>query len=144
MRVYGDRCKFDLEEKRGQTPTTESSELERQPISSQVATLQQQLTERYVNEIEHLKEALANALDYQNSVVKLLEDRSKTDEQKWQSSLDAASRRIANETKDQITALKASHDQEILKLRRALHREATKSWWDKLFEKRRVGTGNRK
>jgi hypothetical protein len=108
------------------------------------SAMQTQLIERYAEENEHLKLALDKALDYQNSVVKLLEDRSKHDSDKWQAALDAMSQRLANVTDQQIKAMQQSHEQEMLRLRRALHRETNKTWWDKLFERERVGATPRK
>lgn len=139
LRVYGDRCNFVREEKRGGRSDTSRLESLVSDPSQHASAIQTQLIERYAEENEHLKLALDKALDYQNSVVKLLEDRSKHDSDKWQAALDAMSQRLANVADQQIKAMRQSHEQEMLRLRRALHRETNKTWWDKLFERKRVG-----
>jgi len=143
VRVYGDKCNFDREENRGEASETSRSETAAGNGVSNVNAMQDQLIQRYADENEHLKQTLDKALDYQNSVAKLLEDRS-SDTKQWQASLEAMSEKIANQTKSQIDTLQQRHDEELLKLKRILHREVNKTWWDKLFEKKRAGTGNRK
>jgi hypothetical protein len=143
LRVYGDRCNFVREEKRGQHSATLRSETSTIDQRSPASALQDQLIQRYAEENEHLKLALDKALDYQNSVMKLLEDRSKHDSEKWQAALDAMSNKLANLADEQIEALRESHEQELLRLKRALQREAKKTWLDKLFEKKRAGARHR-
>jgi len=131
VRVYGDACKFDREEKRGQITETKRSETE--PDSSATAMkAMQQLTSQYVAQIDHLQQALEKAQEGQNRVTLLLEQRS-TDTSAWQASLDAMSEKIANQTDRQIAALQERHDNELKKLKRALHIERNKSFWKKLF-----------
>ena len=136
QRVYADRCDFTREEKRGQKSETLRSETPSENSKPHVSAIQEQLIRRYAEENEHLKLALDKALDYQNSVAKLLEDHSKNDSDKWQATLDAMSDKIANATEKQIEALREQHRQEVFRLKRALHREANKSWWDRLWGRR--------
>ena len=124
-RVYGDACDFEREEKRGQIKETPRSDA----VSNDAVTaMQKQLTRQYESEIEHLKQALDKALD----VTKLLEDRS-SETNAWQGQLDAMSEKIANQTEKQIATLKQEHDEQILRLRRALYKERNKSFWQRLF-----------
>jgi len=94
--------------------------------------MQQQLTGQYVAQIDHLQQALEKAQEGQNRVTLLLEQRS-TDSNAWQASLDAMSEKIANQTNRQIAALQERHDNELKKLKRALHKERNKSFWKKMF-----------
>lgn len=139
LRVYGDRCEFAREEKRGQRSDTLRRETETNGQNSPATDLQEQLIRRYVEEIDHLKLALEKALDYQNSVVQLLEDRSKNDADKWQATLDTMSEQLANQTQQQLETIERNHQEEVARLKRALQREAKKTWLDKLFEKKRAG-----
>ena len=83
-------------------------------------------------QIDHLQQALGKAQEGQNRVTLLLEQRS-TDTSAWQASLDAMSDKIANQTDKQIKALQERHDNELMKLKRALYKERSKSLWQRLF-----------
>jgi len=131
-RVYKDDCKFDREEKRGQAPETKRSETEAAGSVAAMKAMQEQLTGQYVAQIDHLQLALEKAQDGQNRVTLLLEQRS-TDTTAWQASLDAMSEKIANQTDKQISVLQERHDNELKKLKRALHIERNKSFWQNLF-----------
>jgi len=116
VRVYGDVCKFDREEKRGQDTETKRSETEPDSSATAIKAMQQQLTGQYVAQIDHLQQALEKAQEGQNRVTLLLEQRS-TDSNAWQASLDAMSEKIANQTDRQIAALQERHDNELKKLK---------------------------
>jgi len=131
-RVYGDDCKFDREEKRGQTTETKRSEMDPANSVAAIKAMQEQLTGQYIAQIDHLQLALEKAQDGQNRVTLLLEQRS-SDTTAWQASLDAMSEKIANQTEKQIYVLQERHDNELNKLKRALHKERNKSLWQKLF-----------
>ncbi|NOY42794.1 MAG: hypothetical protein GXP26_13290 [Planctomycetes bacterium] len=132
VRVYGDACKFDREEKRGQTTETKRSEAEPDSSIAAMKAMQERLTGQYVAQIDHLQLALEKAQDGQNRVTLLLEQRS-SDTTAWQASLDAMSEKIANQTEKQISVLQERHDSELSKLKRALYKERNKSFWQKLF-----------
>ena len=144
VRAYGDKCNFEREEKRGQTSETQRSELSPEEKIPHATAMQEQLIQRYAEENEHLRLSLSKALDYQESVVKLLEDRSKDDSRKWQATLDAMSEKLANATRQQIKEIELQHQKELSRLKRKIQNEANKSWLDKLLEKKRVGDGKRK
>lgn len=132
IRVYGDTCDFKQEEKRGQTTETKRSESKPEDGATAIKAMQQQLIGQYVSQIDHLQQALSKAQDGQDRVTLLLEHRS-SDNKNWQTSLDAMKENIANQTEKQIQELKESYDTDIIKLKRALHKERNKSFWQRLF-----------
>jgi len=131
--VYSDGCNFDREEKRGQT--TESKRSDSKPDEGAVAIkqMQNQLIGQYVAQIDHLQLALEKAQDGQDRVTLLLEQRS-TANNDWQISIDAMTEKIANQTQTQLQAIQDRHDKEINQLKRILHNERKKNFWQKLFE----------
>lgn len=132
IRVYGDDCKFECEEKRGGSITTKRSESVPDESLAAMRSMQEQLTRQYVSQIDHLQQALEKAQDGQNRVTLLLEQRS-SDTTAWQASLEAMTEKISNQTKQQITALEEQHDKKLAQLKRALYNERNKSIWGKLF-----------
>lgn len=132
MRVYGDECDFQQEEKRGQR--SEASRLET-PVdanSTAIDAVREQLVEQYKAQIDHLQQALDKAQDGQNRVTLLLEQKS-SERNDWQQSLDAMGKSIANQTESQIKELREGHDREIKQLKRALHQERSKSFWQRVL-----------
>lgn len=100
----------------------------KQSSNKDVERLQQQMREHYESRIAHLEKTLDKALD----ITPLLEDRSSQQDQ-WQKSLDAMAQQIAQQTETQLSAMQTKHDQELKKLKHALHKERNKSTWQKLF-----------
>jgi len=131
-RAYGDDCRFEHEEKRGETSETKRSGAEPNDAVVAMKEMQKQLIRQYEAQIDHLKDVLKAAQDGQNSVTKLLEDRS-SESNTWQASLEAMSERIANRTEKRIQALQERHENEMIKLKRALYRERKRTWWQKLL-----------
>jgi len=132
VRVYGDTCKFDREEKRGQTTETKRSESKPNEGAAAIKQMQDRLLGQYVAQIDHLQQALEKAQDGQNRVTLLLEQRSSTAND-WQTSLDAMTEKIANQTKTQLQIVQDRHDKEINQLKRILHSERKKTLWQKLL-----------
>ena len=110
---------------------------EKREVDSAIQGMQDKLIGQYESRIEHLEKTLDKALD----ITPLLEDRS-AEKHDWEAMLTEKAERIANTTERQITEIQEKHKEEVGKLMRALRREAGKTWWEKLFEKKR--TGNRK
>lgn len=91
----------------------------------------------YEEQIEVLKDALDKAQDGYNSMTKLLEDKSKTENQsnKWEEGLKALESRIANQERQTLAekAKAEKHLQKAKAFKRALEAERNKSFWKKLF-----------
>ena len=132
VRVYNDGCNFDREEKRGQTSETKRSESKSDDGAAAIKQMQDQLLGQYVAQIDHLQQALEKAQDGQNRVTLLLEQRSSTSRE-WQISLDAMTEKIANQTQTQLQIIQDRHNKEINQLKRILHSERKKSFWQKLL-----------
>lgn len=131
MRVYGDDCDFQQEEKRG--ARSETTRVESKPLPSDAAidAVREQLMAQYKAQIDHLQQALDKAQDGQNRVTLLLEQKS-SERNDWQESIEAMGKSIANQTQSQIKELREGQDREIKQLKRALHQERSKSFWQKL------------
>lgn len=132
MRVYGDECDFQQEEKRGRRSESVRIETKLPPSDAALDAVREQLIKQYQDQIEHLQQTLDKAQDGQNRVTLLLEQKS-SERNDWQQSLDAMGKSIANQTQSQIKELRDGHDREIKQLKRALHQERSKSFWQKLF-----------
>ncbi len=140
VRVYGNECDFAREElrednrgeKRGVASDTAQSESQDKTSHAAIEAVREQQISQYVAQIEHLQQALDKAQDSQNRITLLLEQRS-SDSNDWESSLETMASKLANQTQNQIEELRANHTEEILKLKRALHRERNKSLWRRLF-----------
>lgn len=109
---------------------------DKRDVESAIQGMQDKLIRQYESRIEHLEKTLDKALD----ITPLLEDRS-AEKHDWEAMFAEKTERIANTTERQVTEIQEKHKEEVGKLIRALRREAHKTWWDKLFEKKR--TGNR-
>ena len=130
FRAYGNACQFEREEKRG--PEIKHSEPKPDEGAAAIKQIQDQLMGQYVAQIDHLQQALEKAQDGQNRVTLLLEQRS-TATSEWQTSLDAMTEKIANQTETQLQVVQERHDKEINQLKRILHNERKKTFWQKLF-----------
>lgn len=134
MRVYGDLCDFRREEQRERHGGGfETIRAEPQPSGegTEVEAVRAKLIEQYQAQVEHLQQALEKAQDGQNRITLLLEQRS-SERNDWQHSLDAMAKTIANQTETQIRELRDGHDRKIKQLKRALHQEQSKSFWQRL------------
>ena len=138
LRVYGDDCDFEREEQRGKSKKLNREEGPNQKLTEASfaaidAVREQQITQ-YVAQIEHLQQALDKAQESQNRITLLLEQRS-TDKNEWKISLEQMTKSLANKTESQIKELREYHNKEIKQLRRALHRERNKTFWQRVFSK---------
>ncbi len=127
-RVYSDKIA-----KQWKTPRIQSGE-DSDSADAAVQQMQSRLISQYESRIAHLEQTLDKTLE----VTLLLEDRSQ-ENKSWESSLQAATENMAAQTHQQIKTLQQEHEQQVLKLRRALKREIHKPWWQKLLERGRVG-----
>lgn len=132
MRVYGDACDFQQEEKRGQRSDSARSETSSATNDSAVEAVREQLISQYRAQIDHLQQALEKAQDGQNRVTLLLEQKS-SERNDWQQSIDTMAETLANQTESQIKELRDGQDREIKLLKRALHQERSKTFWQKLL-----------
>ncbi|MCA9234324.1 MAG: hypothetical protein KDA44_02580 [Planctomycetales bacterium] len=133
VRVYGDECDFSREEKRGRSIETARSESKPTEAHAAINAVREEQIKQYMAQIEHLQQALDKAQDSQNRITLLLEQRT-TERTDWQDSLDAMAKTIADQTESQIKQLRTKHEQEILQLKRALHKERHKSLWQRLWK----------
>ncbi len=136
IRVYGDDCDFAREEqrsaKRGQTSDTHPSESKSETNHAAIEAVREQQISQYVAQIEHLQQALDKAQDSQNRITLLLEQRS-SEKSEWESTFETMASKLAGQTQKQIEELRTTHNEEILKVKRALHRERNKNLWQRLF-----------
>lgn len=136
IRVYGDEARFERADgaappKGGEPPATTGSEL-----SPSFLKLQDQLVAQYKGEIERLESALKRAQEGQNLITGLIEDQRASSE-KWREALDVQAEKIANRLASQhderLKQIESKHDREINLLKKSLHAERNKSFWQKLF-----------
>jgi len=140
-RVYGDDCRFERAEKGVKHSDTKRVETTGDDAVAAVKVVQEQLIEQYVAQIDHLKEALSKAQDGQNRVSMLLENQF-SETSAWERQLDAMTEKLSNQTRTEIQELRRRHDDELKKIRRALHNERNKTVWEKFFgQGRKRATG---
>ncbi|WP_146402768.1 hypothetical protein [Pseudobythopirellula maris] len=142
MRVYGDECDFQREQKRGRQSGTGRVESKAPPNDAAIDAVREQLISQYKSQIDHLQQALDKAQDGQNRVTLLLEQKS-SERDDWRQSLDAMGKSIANRTELQIKELREGHDREIKQLRRALHQERSKTFWQRMLGRKGKKKGSR-
>lgn len=130
LRVYGPDLDFDLAD--GKPSKTRRSESKEEGGNAAVKELNDKLIEQYKAQIETLKDALDKAQDGQNRVTLLLEKQTQ-DGSEWQTSMDAMSEKIANQTKQQLEEMNRRHERELTQVKKALHAERSKSIWKRLF-----------
>lgn len=132
MRVYGDDCDFQREEKRGQP--SDSTRVESKPAANDavVDEVREQLIEQYKAQIDHLQQALEKAQEGQNRVTLLLEQKS-SERNDWRESIQSMGESLANQTESQIKELRDGHQREINQLKRFLHQEKNRTVWQRLF-----------
>ncbi|MCG6157628.1 hypothetical protein [Rubinisphaera margarita] len=142
IRVYGDDCNFDREEKStDQTSaghSTGNSSLEVQQLKDQLAretTERERERQQYREQIEHLQETLKRAQEGQNSVTRLLENQ-KQGRGDWEEAIKTIEKRLANQeqaTKAELESLKAAANKKLMRYRDALEKERNKSFWQRLW-----------
>lgn len=132
VRVYGDQCKFDRAKQGAATIPGPSGDGPLQEAHAKLDQLHEKLLRQYRDEIDHLKEALAKAQEGQVRVTALLEGQRDTASE-WRSAMEELSEKIANQTDTKIKGLKERHEEELLKLKRALRAEREKGLWTKLI-----------
>lgn len=139
IRVYGDECNFDQEEGAStpakakqssvSSPTVQGVQVGVNSVHNQLdkeIAERQREREHYLQQIEHLQDALKLAMEGHDRATKLLEDRSGGRD--WEKSLQALEERIANQE-----TLARQERQRADRLKQALRDEQNKTFWQKLF-----------
>jgi len=142
IRVYGDDCNFDREEKSTDQVSaghsTGNSSLEVQQLKDQLAretSERERERQQYREQIEHLQETLKRAQEGQNSVTRLLENQ-KQGRGDWEEAIKTIEKRLANQeqaTKAELESLKAAANKKLMRYRDALEKERNKSFWQRLW-----------
>ncbi|WP_411845632.1 hypothetical protein AAFN60_18620 [Roseibacillus persicicus] len=140
MRVYGSECDFDRV--KGKKPPPKSASLESFPQATDFA--QQQLDNerkererertQYLNQIEHLQEALGSAQEGHNRATLLLENHS-SGGGALQIALDGLEQRMSKQelSLSEEKALSLKLRKQNAQLKRAIRREREKSVWERIF-----------
>lgn len=136
IRVYGDEARFERAEGSEPSQAAELSTPTSGELSPSFLKLQDQLIAQYKGEIERLETALRRAQEGQNLITGLIEDQ-RASSQKWREALDLQAEKIANRLASQhderLKQVETKHDREINLLKKSLHAERNKSFWQKLF-----------
>jgi len=139
IRVYGDDC--DFERVKGKKPLPKSMPTESSPESDFIKKqleIERQERERertqFLNQIEHLQEALGTAQEGHNRATLLLENNS-SGGGALQTALDGLEKRMSQQElslqEEKELALKLRKQN--LRLKRAIQMEREKSFWERLF-----------
>ncbi len=145
IRVYGDACDFSQAGETGEQaeegrdaprppPARDDDALLKQRLESETAERERE-RKQYLDQIDHLQEALKLAQEGHNRATLLLENRS-TGGGEWQLAIKQLEEKIANqesESRQELRRLREAAKRQIEKYKSALEEERTRSLWQKLF-----------
>ena len=139
IRVYGDQ--FNPEIDNQQEESTSTSQRQFEELQSQLASQYEQR----ITDLKEVNEQLLLRLEDAHKTTQLLESRY-TEKQDWETLVETKTAQLANDTEKRIAAIKKEHREETQLWRQRAYHERDKSWWKKLFQKKkkRVGHPDRK
>ncbi len=143
IRVYGDACQFDQEEKRGSAATVHalSDQTDQQDLKRLQDLLEKEQQERererkqYREQVEQLQESLKLAQEGQNRATLLLENHRKSSDE-WEKTLLAVQKQISNQDQSlrkEFDQFKETAGKKLAQYKRALEEERSKSVWSRLW-----------
>lgn len=149
IRVYGDKCNFenaegqksrgDVQDVSKETDVSSNIHLDYAILKSELAFKSDQLREakeNYEEQIDFLRNQLAEASNEKNKLTALLTDQSNSSD--WQRALKGLEARIANQ--EQVNKEQKDKEARILKqnkhLKKALQAERSKGFFQRLFRSR--------